>query len=1138
MVNGVCGADNLMIIPTAPVNLCTSGMILPVTGTGPWNWGCGGSYGGVTVTCSAKKLVFTPLASTATDRRGHTTTLLQNGKLLVAGGVDKNGNVLASTEIYDPTTNIWTSSGIMPDARSEHTAVSLPSGIILISGGRNASNSALASAELYDPASNRWTSAPHMPTTHAYHTATLLNNGTVLVAGGDNITTIDSAELYDPVSNSWSYAGSMTTPRSNHTAVLLANGTVFVAGGSNLESTELYNPQTNTWTPATSMTIKRTHHTATLLPNGKVLIAGGTLSNGESELYDPGTDSWSSAGLLGNSRVRHSATLLPNGKLLVTGGHSLSQTYTSAELYDPATNSWSDIGDMAVERFSHTATLMPDGRIILIGGPGIKLAESYDSAVGSWTATASMTMTVSSGWGTMTLLADGKVLVVSDADNSPSHFTSQIFNPATQKWASAGNTLYYRKNHTATLLPNGNVLIVGGYTDYGSVYNTIGIVEKYTPASSGNPWSYIPNANVARTSHTATLLPNGKVLILGGEVLSGSNHFGATKTTLSSAVIYDPTADTLSTAAGMSTARSHHTATLLQNGKILVAGGDATMSCELYDPATDTWAPAASLPYARASHTAVLLPSGKVLIVGGNFASAQLYDPVSNAWTSAGSLAEHINGMSVQLLPNGKVLVAGGENSSYTVTATSEIYDPATNSWSLGSDMTTPRFGHFATLLGNGKMLVAGRNNGSGTSAELYDPGLGFNDSRRPIITSATIAAPMPTQLVLTGSGFRGDSEVSSGNSASSSSGYPLVQLQRLDNQQLFYVHPAQNWQWSNATFVSTPLTGIPGGHYRVTVFVNGIPSLEKIVSLNVHSVGFTAGVGGSLSSNSSQYILDGGVATPVQAIPDPGYAFVNWTSADGLITIPLNPLPGSTITADMKITANFAIAPINGVCGSSNHTYSATKPVTGLCAVGNESPVNGTGPWNWSCSGLFTGTTATCSTTAPPTLQILFSGDGSGSISSSPAGISCGSGGACPTAAFIPGTKITLTASPGIYSEFGGWDACPGFGTCTITMDTSKNVTASFARAPLIKNQHSGAVNSLLQDAYNTASSGDTLMLRINPSLLTGGLNMNRPAISSLIIKGGYTAAFDANPGFTSIQGPLKITSGSLIIERVIITP
>src|SRR5439155_1372440 len=195
-----------------------------------------------------------------TARYLHTVTLLPNGMVLVAGGLDSNFSVLASAELYDPATGTWTATGSLNTARTSHTATLMSNGTVLIAGGR--SIEALASAELYDPATGTWTVTGSLNTARESHTTALLSNGMVLVAAGDDITfpspPIASAELYDPESGTWTFTGSLNTARDLHSATLLTNGMVLVAAGADISgnptaSAELYNPATGSWSVTGSL---------------------------------------------------------------------------------------------------------------------------------------------------------------------------------------------------------------------------------------------------------------------------------------------------------------------------------------------------------------------------------------------------------------------------------------------------------------------------------------------------------------------------------------------------------------------------------------------------------------------------------------------------------------------------------------------------------------------------------------------------------------------------------------------------------------------------------------------------------------------------------------------------------------------
>ena len=306
--------------------------------------------------------IWTAVPSMVFSRTDHTATLLQNGKVLVAGGYG-----YASAELFDPLSNTWSPAASMSSGRSAHAAMLLQNGKVLVTGGSGSSGS-IATTTLYDPTTNLWSAGSPMMVGRQWHTTTLLPNGKVLVAGGGGTT----AEIYDPVTNTWSSAGTMIDSRLLHTATMLPSGKVLMAGGF-VASAELYDPATGVWSPTASMMVSRTRHTATLLPNGKVLVAGGVSANNvaSAELYDPAAGTWSPTGSMSVMRAAHIAVLLPSGKVLVSGSSTNNASLASAEVYDSATGTWSPTNPMVQPRARHTATLLPNGDVLVAGGmPG------------------------------------------------------------------------------------------------------------------------------------------------------------------------------------------------------------------------------------------------------------------------------------------------------------------------------------------------------------------------------------------------------------------------------------------------------------------------------------------------------------------------------------------------------------------------------------------------------------------------------------------------------------------------------------------------------------------------------------------------------------------------------------------------
>lgn len=336
------------------------------------------------------------------------------------------------------------------------------------------------------------------------------------------------------------------------------------------------------------------YHTASLLNDGSVLIVGGRgfqePIHRQTLRYFPASSTYEAGARLSVARTEHVALKLGSGKVLIAGGWDPTATgtifdpaYNTSEIYDPAANSFSAGPDMTVPRRSHVATQLKDSRYLITGG--IQLRGTGFSA-------------------------------------SPN---TEVYDPGTNAFTVTGRMNSGRWLHTATLLTDGRVLVVGGRdnncSDGGNCpVSSLASAEIYDPATG--VFTATGSLNLSRWGHSATLLPNGKVLILGGKTTDLPNTDRAV-----TAEVYDPATGQFTNWTSLTTGRDSHTVTLLNNGKLLVAGGFradaiATDVTEYFDPATGGVTAGPNMNEFHARHTATRFDNGEVLLFGGTYSVA------------------------------------------------------------------------------------------------------------------------------------------------------------------------------------------------------------------------------------------------------------------------------------------------------------------------------------------------------------------------------------------------------------------------------------------------------------------------------------------------------------------------------------
>jgi len=816
-----------------------------------------------TALCAASLLAVLPSASSAQQRRvSHTATLMANGDLLIAGGVNQAGATLNSADLIATAKGpaIATLAGLMTVARASHTATLMSNGCVFIAGGNVSVNDTTASAtnltEIFDPATRTFTAGTAALGSSRYnHTSTLLNDGRVLICGGQNNAgtaipagAAGSCELYTPTSclaGTIAPAASLLQARYNHTAVLLKDGKVWFAGGANpaiaatggyLTTTERYFPDPagtgpGSFQSASPMIEARSQHTATLMGDGKALVVGGfnkrdVLANKgiteSAEIFDPVSNSVVPAASMNARRSAHSAVLSANGTVDILGGlGNVTTTYvgsggtsgilgtgnsiTMAAVFAPTATITSAIMTIPLEYdlSRPVAGIIQNGEMWL-SSPTIKTdwgsinftpASQTSSAVGARVNLAGVevgcdpatgvcgkiqtnsipvqqlqgqayfdklkdigvTTAIRVGTNTGTLNISSTI----DDANKNANVTNSVFTAAinlsmSQKLIGytinngycnlSGGTLVQVGSFTVTLSSGGgpippNTVLVNAQ---GNAYATFTIPFAQVAGSiafeGAAPMSFSSPISIPMSGTNATLaMTLACEYTTNGADLSGETFVVDVATVVIRKMIfadhetYNPKTNAWTIFSdGGSVAndqRYGHSATLLPNNDTVLYGGRACSGALCASlpatPATEiqlvysekNFAAVGSAVGQRAFHTSTLLPGGKILIAGGTngpsvLSSAEILDPVTGALTSTARPMRYVRDLhSATLLPNGRVLLAGGFTTNADSTGstnTSEIFYPDTGQFLETLPMISSRSNHSAIMLPDGRVFVAG----------------------------------------------------------------------------------------------------------------------------------------------------------------------------------------------------------------------------------------------------------------------------------------------------------------------------------------------------------------------------------------------------------------------------------------------
>jgi hypothetical protein len=694
----------------------------------------------------------------------NTALLLTDGTVMVQAYLTGNWWRLTPDNTGSYINGTWSQLASMPSGYGPlyYASAVLPDGRVVIEGGEY--NLSLTVVEtnlgaIYNPASNTWTSiaAPSGWNNIGDAQSVVLANGTFMLG---NCCSFLQA-LLNASNLTWTITGTgKADGNSEEGWELLPSGNTLVIDTSDRNSSqdsnvELYNPSSGSWssTGFTPVDLVNTQCSieigpAVLRPDGTVFAAGGI---GNTAVYNPSSGIWSVGPTFpaGYGSPDAPGALLPDGNVLVQVSPFPSASNCSNPPAPSLFYEFNGTTLTAVPAPPHAPSdpsfvgrmlVLPTGQILWTDQTtGVEIYTSSGTYNSSWEpSVSSFPSSVMAGSfnnvisGTQFNGLSQGAMYGDDAQAATNYPLVRITNNST------GHVFYAKThNHSTMGVATGSANVstqfdVPTHTETGA--STLAVVANGIPSISvpitvtqGDFFSLTGSMSTTRNLHTATTLQDGTVLVAGGYQRS-------------SAEVYSPSTGTTSVVGSMHAARWGQTATRLNNGLVLIAGGctgsgTCSSTAELYNPSTRAFALTGSMSTPRDLHTATLLASGKVLITGGCNGgngcdlSAEIYDPSTGAFSLTGSMSTRRYSHTATLLSSGKVLVAGGCTGGGSCLSTAEIYDPTAGTFAITGSMHEDRYEQTAAPLNNGQVLIAGGCNGSNgcfSDAELYDPSSGL----------------------------------------------------------------------------------------------------------------------------------------------------------------------------------------------------------------------------------------------------------------------------------------------------------------------------------------------------------------------------------------------------------------------------